>query len=72
MGLQLQLTALRQGEKLSRGGGMDGNGQRRWPTFPKGNIRETEACSCCREGTGTHEFLVRKTLSSFGIQQEVH
>lgn len=37
------------------------------PAFPQGNIQESEACSCCREGTGTHTFLVPKTLSSFLI-----
>ena len=72
-GLQFQLSALRQGKKLSQGGGMDGGGQRRSPTFPKGNTPETEVC--CREGTGTYSgtysFLVPQNLSSFATQQEV-
>lgn len=55
-GLQLQLTALRQGKKLSQGGGRDGNSQKMCFAMPRGSIQETEAC--CREGTGTHYIPV--------------
>lgn len=57
-GLKLQETAPIQGKKLSQGGGMDGNGQKMQPAFPQGNIQEFDVCSCCRERTGTHTFLI--------------